>query len=143
LAVQKCRRSLNLSDKVTFPTVTYQLDMELLATHDFKIVLHNAQANRVSIVYEKASNTFTIDRSRSGDTSFSNAFGKKSKAARLSKSTEMKVKLVVDVASLELFVDHGSTVMTATYFPDQVLDQISVETEDNLTIQQLEFSLIE
>jgi fructan beta-fructosidase len=137
------QKNLNLSDKVTFPTVTYQLDMELLATHDFKFVLHNAQANRVSIVYEKASNTFTIDRSRSGDTSFSNAFGKKSKAARLSKSTEMKVKLVVDVASLELFVDHGSTVMTATYFPDQVLDQISVETEDNLTIQQLEFSLIE
>jgi fructan beta-fructosidase len=50
----------------------------------------------------------------------------------------MSLKLVVDVASIELFADNGTTVMTAIFFPDQVLNQLSILSKMPLSIDILE-----
>ena len=52
----------------------------------------------------------------------------------------MKLKFVVDVASVEIFADESSTVMTAIYFPDEMLDQIEILSVSQLSFSSLKFS---
>jgi fructan beta-fructosidase len=66
--------------------------------------------------------------------SFHPEFANIIKAPRFAAADQMSLKLVVDVASIELFADNGTTVMTAIFFPDQVLDQLSILSKTPLSI---------
>ena len=100
-------------------------------------LLSNESGNELAIQYDQASNTFLIDRSKTGDTSFHDQFDDLIKVPRLLEKEEMKIKLVVDVASVELFVDDGSSVSTVIFFPDEVLNKLSIETDEALEINDL------
>jgi sucrose-6-phosphate hydrolase SacC (GH32 family) len=39
------------------------------------------------------------------------------------------MRVIIDVASIELFADDGATVMTETFFPDQSFDRIELFAE--------------
>lgn len=128
---------LKLSEEIGFHAATLEMDMELQASHDFEIAFSNAVSDQVLIGYSKSDNKFYIDRSGSGDTSFHPEFAQLIEAPRFSDSEEMSLKLVVDVASVELFADDGTTVMTAIYFPEEVLDQISLRSEGPVEVRTL------
>jgi fructan beta-fructosidase len=130
--------AFHLSEEINVRSATYELDVELAATEDFDLVLSNSINNQLVISYKKEPNVFTIDRSRTGDTSFHAEFANLIQAPRFAVTDQMSLKLVVDVASVELFADDGTTVMTAILFPDQVLDQLSILSKTPLSIDLLE-----
>jgi fructan beta-fructosidase len=119
----------SLSDEIQFRNATYEMDMNLLATDDIEIKLYNDAGNYLVINYDIASNAFVIDRSKTGDTSFHPGFGNLVNVPRVSESDTIELKLVVDVASMELFADDGSAVSTTIFFPEEVLDRISFHTQ--------------
>jgi fructan beta-fructosidase len=127
----------DLSEKITFQNPTFEMDIALTATADFEIVLSNNRDNKLSVKYEKSSNSFVIDRSKSGDISFHPEFGVLILAPRMAKTEQMNLRLVVDVASVELFIDDGTTVMTAIFFPDEVLDKISFNSSEVIDVGRL------
>lgn len=135
--------NFNVSRVANFVQPTFELDLKIDNIHGFKVVLSNQKGNRVEIIFDEEKNEFLIDRSKSGDVSFHNEFVNLVKAPRFSYEKTMDLKLVVDVASIELFADNGSTVMTATYFPDEVLDQIEIAPDNQLSIQELKLNYIE
>ena len=107
----------DLSEEIEFQNATFEMDITLTATADFEIVLSNKLENELSVKYERANSRFIIDRSKTGDISFHPEFGALILAPRIAKTEQMNLKLVVDVASIELFADDGTTVMTAIFFP--------------------------
>jgi len=127
----------NLSDEIKFESATYEMDMHLLASDDFEIRLYNDKDNSLEIAYDKTSNTFIIDRSKSGNTSFHEEFGDVINVPRASRNDTLGLKFVVDVASLELFADNGSAVSTAIFFPQEVLNRISFHAESPVKVYDL------
>ena len=133
----------DLSEEVNYSSSSFELDFTLSATSDFSIVISNVQGNTLAIGYEKIANKFIIDRSKTGDTSFHPKFADLVEAPRHSTSEDLNLKLVVDVASVELFADNGTTVMTAIFFPEKELDQLSIIAEKPINIEQLEIKDIQ
>jgi fructan beta-fructosidase len=51
----------------------------------------------------------------------------------------MKISLVIDVSSVELFADDGLTVMTELFFPNKPYNQIHIQSADGILIKKLEY----
>ncbi len=94
-------------------------DLEKTNAKSFGIELSNLKNEKVEIGYDVATKQFYADRSGSGQTNFSKDFAGKFYAPRSTKSNILKMHIVVDVASAELFADDGSVTMTTIFFPNE------------------------
>lgn len=95
----------------------FESDISASAANNFKILLTNSEKDSLIIGYDRASKEYYIDRSKSGEVNFDDHFTDRIRAARISNDKKIRMKLVVDVASVEVFADDGLTVMTAIFFP--------------------------
>lgn len=127
----------DVSTTANFNSPTFELNMKLDEINGFQIILSNQLGNQLNLSFNAENNRIFIDRSRSGDISFHQEFGNMIEAPRFSHEQSMDLKLLVDAASLELFADDGNTVITAVYFPDEVLDLIEIIPEGRLSISKL------
>jgi fructan beta-fructosidase len=112
----------NPTQKIKFPC---QVDFTT-NKKDFTIVLSNEKGEKVIIGYEKAANQFYIDRTNSGKTTFNNEFAAKHTASRFGDQSIINISLILDVTSVEMFADNGTTVMTSIFFPTTSYNKISV-----------------
>jgi fructan beta-fructosidase len=111
-----------------------ELDLTLLISNgsqfglasEFGVKLSNAAGEQVLIGYEPSKHEFFVDRTQSGKTNFNENFPAKVIAQRFSDDGTIRMRLFVDVASVELFADDGQTVMTNIFFPNQDFDTITL-----------------
>ena len=82
------------------------------------------------MTYDVVKKTFAIDRTKSGEVSFSKDFPAVTEMP-VSKSKELKLRLFVDKSSIEAFVDNGKFVMTNCVFPSAPYDMITFESDGN------------
>jgi fructan beta-fructosidase len=134
------KNSYNLSAKLGATSSLFQLSLNDIAANDFSIVLSNKTGDELLIGYEKATNQYFIDRSKSGIIAFETGFAKKHTAPRLSFSKTINLTLIADVASVELFADDGLTVMTDIFFPNQVYTNITIRSSKGAAIKKLSYS---
>jgi fructan beta-fructosidase len=104
---------------------------------DFAFVLSNNAGEEVRVGYEKQSNRFYIDRSNSGKTDFSKAFNGLVYAPRFATAEKIKVTMVTDVSSVEVFFDDGISVLTALFFPTEKLSVLRIETSEPVAVSQI------
>ena len=115
----------------------FKLTLSAPISADFSIVLANEQGNELVVGYEKATNSYYIDRSKAGKTDFEKGFGKRHIAPRLATESPLSLTLLVDVASVELFADGGLTVMTDIVFPDQPFSKVFIKSATGISIPKL------
>ncbi|WP_187264416.1 glycoside hydrolase family 32 protein [Pontibacter beigongshangensis] len=133
LEAQSVSGSLDLSTEFPAPTATFDLNLELEPTAsagDFAIELSNDQNQKVLIGYNASQNQYYIDRTDAGDQGFSDKFGGVQYGPRIAADKSFDLRLVVDVASVELFADGGKTVMTAIYFPESPFTKIKLLSKE-------------
>ncbi|WP_083928281.1 glycoside hydrolase family 32 protein [Spirosoma panaciterrae] len=130
----------DLTSKVMNASGLFRLDLTTQATNDFSIILANEQGNELEIGYDKATNTYYIDRSRSGKIDFEKGFGKRHTAPRLSTNASLSLTLLADVASVELFADDGLTVLTDIFFSDKPMSKLSLKSAMGIPISSLNYS---
>lgn len=131
LSSLKIRVATKISNQSILPKqCIVRLKMNLI--NDYAITLSNKMGNEVLIGYDKKSNQYYIDRTKSGKVNFQKDFTGRFTAPRLAKGKKSDLTLVVDAASIELFADHGLTVMTAIYFPDGPFDKIQLSSASTL-----------
>jgi fructan beta-fructosidase len=130
----------DLTAKTKNKTGLFRLELTTQNTADFSIVLANEQGNEVVIGYDKAANVYYIDRSRSGKTNFEKGFGQRHTAPRLSPDSRLSMSLLVDAASVELFADHGLSVMTDIFFPDKPLNKLVIKSAKGISISSLNYA---
>lgn len=97
---------------------------------EVSFALSNGKGEKVLMTYDVVKKTFAIDRTKSGEVSFSNDFPAVTEMS-LSKSKELKLRLFVDKSSIEAFVDNGKFVMTNCVFPSVPYDMIRFESDGN------------
>ena len=127
LQAQAVTSSLDISEKLPFNTPTFEVNLELepVGTEgNFAVELSNPKNQRILIGYDGPSKRYYIDRTNSGPSNFSKDFAGIHYAPRLAADTKFPIKLLIDVASVELFADGGKTVMTDIFFPDEKFTKI-------------------
>ena len=82
------------------------------------------------IGYDRKANQYYIDRTKSGKVDFEKDFAGRFVAPRISTSTSADITLIVDKASVELFADGGSTVMTCTFFPNKPYSKMVMKADE-------------
>ena len=90
-----------------------------------EIVLWNTKGEEVTMRYDGQKQTFTMDRTKSGDVSFSEAFPCETVAPTY--GTMKQLRIFVDRCSIEVFDAEGKMAMTNLVFPSEPYNSIKVK----------------
>lgn len=123
-----------------------EVELSNLKSDIYTFILSNNLDENVKFGINNKTLNYFIDRSKSGDLSFSDKFANTvSKANFNHLKTKIKVEIVIDKTSIELFYNEGETVMTEIFFPTEPFESLSISTKNNseTSIEKLIVSQIE
>lgn len=145
----KITKKTVLIDKslIDLSKVDIRFTIDNLKNDIYTFSLSNGSGNTIEFGINKKDQFYFIDRKKSGNISFSDAFAKQISKAPFTKDFDtMDVRVVIDKTSIEVFYDNGKTVMTEIFFPEKPMETFSVNkgnfdyTIENLIINQLNFN---
>ena len=96
------------------------------------VELSNAKGEKVIMRYDAQKQTFSMDRTKSGDVSFSEAFSCVTEAPTY--GTIKQLRLFIDRCSIEVFDSEGKMAMTNLVFPSLPYNDIKVTNKAKVTI---------
>ena len=102
---------------------------------DAQIILRNAKGERVVMTYDDEEETFDMDRRRSGNSSFSDAFPVATSSPTYGKVRQLRI--FVDRCSVEAFDGDGKMCMTNLVFPSTPYDKITVKGKAKAAIYKI------
>lgn len=102
---------------------------------DAQITLRNGKGEKVVMTYDDAEETFDMDRRRSGNVSFSDAFPVVTSTPTYGKVRQLRI--FVDRSSIEAFDADGKMVMTNLVFPTVPYDKIIVKGKAKAAIYRI------
>jgi fructan beta-fructosidase len=132
----------DLTEKTGKLTGPARLHISAGKIENFSIIFSNESGEKVEIGFDKATNSYFIDRSNSGKVDFAKKFAERHTAPRLSNKNEMDLELILDNASVELFADNGLSVMTEIFFPNKIYSKIQIQSPDHFQIQSLQLTAL-
>ena len=109
--------------KVKQPTEACEIVVDVKGSAD--IVLANAKGEQVVMHYDAQQQTFAMDRTKSGDVSFSEAFPCETTAPTYGAIRQLRI--FVDRCSIETFDAEGKMAMTNLVFPSEPYNTIKVK----------------
>lgn len=95
---------------------------------NFEFKLANPKGENVRFIFDLKNNTLSVDRAKSGLVDFSNNFAPALINAPLVTRNSYKIRLFVDKASTELFVNDGELVQTNLVFPTEPYNSLTFDT---------------
>lgn len=122
----KVDRTYNLDKLLNDNSGTYEIEMTI-KNKDADVIgfqLFNSKGEEVEMYYNLAEKTFTMDRTKSGEVTFSKDFPAVT-VAPVEGGNEMKIRLFVDKSSIEAFGNDGRFAMTNLVFPSEPYNRIS------------------
>ena len=120
------------SNKAKQPTEACEIVVDV--KKQTEIVLSNAKGEQVIMRYDAAKQTFSMDRTRSGDVSFSADFPCVTEAPTY--GTVKQLRIFIDRCSVEAFDAEGKMAMTNLVFPTEPYNNIKV-TGGKATIYEI------
>ena len=109
--------------KIKKPTESCEIVVDL--KNQSEIVLSNAKGEEVTMRYDGQKQTFSMDRTKSGDVSFSEAFPCETVAPTYGSIRQLRI--FVDRCSIEIFDAEGKMAMTNLVFPTEPYSMIKVK----------------
>lgn len=103
------------------------VELELDGKQDALITLSNDKGEKVVMNLDVHRRTFSMDRTASGDCSFSHDFAARTVAPLFVKRDTYKVLLFIDHCSIEAFDAEGAWAMTNLVFPSAPYNHIDVQ----------------
>jgi len=110
-------------EKVKKPTETCEMVVDL--KNQTEMVLSNTKGEEVVMRYDAQKQTFTMDRTKSGDVSFSEAFP--CEATAPTHGAIKQLRIFVDRCSIEAFDADGKMAITNLVFPSEPYNTIKVK----------------
>lgn len=115
----------------------------VIEARDFSFRFSNKRGEELITGYDATTKRYFIDRSKAGKNDFSDLFRENIFAPRFSNEGTVRFTIAVDVSSIEVFYDDGLTVMTATYFPDEPLTDLTLSSRSNANLDSLSMWQVE
>jgi len=133
-------KKLDLATKIPSLKIPCRLSLQLKETNNFEITLSNTLGEKLVVGFDKASNQYFIDRTKSGKVNFTDNFSGRFTAPRLNPTTTMTIDLVIDESSIEVFADEGASVMTTIFFPNKPYNKIIMSSPQNLPVSKINYA---
>ena len=142
LAEVAVKREVDLTPKLRRVGDKFELKLSTRQLAGFALVLSNSKGEEVAIGYDKSANRYFIDRTKSGPMGFSPKFAGRHTAPRLATGPAADLTLLVDATSVEVFADHGLTVMSELFFPSAPFAQLKLTATAPFTVQELTYAAL-
>lgn len=122
---------IDLTDKLNFAPSTMEalLEIELPegARPDICITMSNTRGEEYRVGFDAAKNELYSDRTKAGKTDFSKVFAaKRHTAPRPGTGQTLRLQILFDVTSCELFADGGQVAMTDIFFPSADFSRVKL-----------------
>ncbi|MBV5349037.1 GH32 C-terminal domain-containing protein, partial [bacterium] len=111
----------------------YSVELDLSAANQATIQLANSKNEVFDIVLDKTKQQVRINRNQSGETSFSKEFPVDI-VAPANINDKVSIRLVIDQASIELFMDGGLLEMTNIVYPKEIYNQVIIKSDQEITV---------
>lgn len=123
----KVDRTYNLDKLLLDNTGTYEIELTITNKNAdvIGLLLFNSKGEEVDMYYNMVEKKFTMDRTKSGNVSFSKDFPAITMAPVNSDGDNMTLRLLVDKSSIEAFGNDGRFAMTNIVFPQEPYNRIS------------------
>lgn len=129
-------KSYTIDDLIDGNKGTFEIEMDIETGNAsaFSFVLSNKKGEKTVFSFDFEKEIFGVDRSHSGIIDFHYKFADKISEAPLAKKKSYHIRLFIDKASTECFIDNGELVQTNTVFPSEPYNSLSFESEEEITI---------
>ena len=106
------------------------IDLKQTTAKSFGIKLQNEVGEYLTIQFDKTAGKMFVDRTNAGKNKFSEAFYKNVHAAPIDfTKAELDIQLIIDAASIEIFINDGELNFTSIFFPSEKFNTISLLAE--------------
>ena len=107
------------------------VDLEQSTANSFGIKLSNSLGENLSIKFNKVAGQMFVDRTNSRKNKFSDEFFKNIHSAPIDFDKDrMDIRLIIDVASIEIFINDGAISFTSIFFPTEKFDALALFAEN-------------
>jgi fructan beta-fructosidase len=125
---------VHVTDRIPFPVTLSELTLDFRLdgadTTDFGIELSNTAGEWYRLGFEAGAGKFYSDRTAAGEHDFSDTFADRiHRATRIADGDVVRMRVFLDVASVELFADNGATVLTDIFFPSEPFDRLALYSD--------------
>lgn len=132
--------------KLTEDTSTLKrLQFEFTKPTMENIIIRCSNENKeyIDVGYDVKTNRYYIDRTHSGEIAFSPNFAGIHYGDRIIKSDTLQFDIFLDHASVELFADEGSCVMTDVFFAGRPYSVVEIISNERLIVVKQKYSNVE
>ena len=141
------KKAIISKDEVDLSRIELEMELNNLTKNTYSFLFENSQGDSLSFGLNNIEKNYFLNRQKSGRVAFSDKFANTiSIAKKRSPSSNLKVKVLVDKTSIEVFYNDGETVMTEIFFPNQPFETLSISTSDdqlileNIKIKEFQFN---
>jgi len=139
---QKSINTLDLGTKFGKLQFPCRISVDVEEVKDFSLIISNDNGEELAIGFDKNQNSYFIDRTKAGKSSFQKDFAARHFAPRLSVGKTMTVSVIIDVSSVEVFADDGLTVMTGIFFPNKPYNTLQFQSAEKVLIKKMEYATL-
>ncbi len=118
----------NLLAEVSGKTLDILAEFELGSATSFGFRVHqnSTKTEFTTIGYDVANSKLIVDRTKSGDTSFHESFSTRDKVLMPPVGNKIKMRILVDWSSVEIFGNNGEIALSYQVFPDDASDKLEL-----------------
>jgi fructan beta-fructosidase len=122
---QKIKNTLRIDNKSVLNELDLTFDLTSSTATELGFILSNSKNEKLIVGLDKVSKQIFIDRTNAGKSDFSSKFAKKH-AAPFADDKVLTIKALVDMASIEVFVNGGKIALTDLFFPTEDYTKIEL-----------------
>lgn len=136
-ALESAKKDVVVEKEVVFSNLldknkgTYEIEMTLKPQNAgiFGFMLQNSKNEELEFRFDMTTGFFSIHRHKSGLVDFEGRFAAGMNAP-LVKKDAYKVRVLVDKASAEIFINEGELALTTIFFPTEVMNKLKFYTKE-------------
>ncbi|TVZ58668.1 levanase/fructan beta-fructosidase [Flavobacteriaceae bacterium MAR_2010_105] len=139
--------NITSSDDIALDKAVVEIELSNLSQDRYTFSLENDQGDVVEFGIDNIVQHYFIDRTKSGDLSFSEKFADKISVAPFDTvQDKIHVQILIDKTSIEVFYNNGQTVMTEIFFPNYLMKTLKLISKNHskliiekLVVSELDF----
>jgi len=139
IPTQVVEKELSIAEILPKNNGTYEIEMTLKPENStsFGFKLNNSKNEELKFMFDLKNKKLSIDRANSGRIDFKSNF-KDGTSAPLVLKESYNIRLLVDKASAEIFINDGEIAMTSLFFPTEIMNSLNFfATEGKLNAENI------
>lgn len=105
-----------------------KMDIEIGNAQSFELIVQHHDQQQTLITLSASEQSLVLDRKKSGQVDFSDMFSRP-QSIKIIPGDLIQLRLMLDTASMELFVNNGEHALTSLIFPDRTCEKIVMQAK--------------